>query len=113
MNMFKGHYTVHQLEDPHLSEVLAAESCPRRRSRLLVKYANLGCLLEKIGLSQTNNNAPFSHPDSPIVPMREANVQSISSALGEEFIANVLADFMSPAPDEPANKSHEHKGLTA
>lgn len=112
MKSFKGHFMVHQMEDPYISEVLSGESCPRRRSRLLVRYANVGCLLEKMGLTQMNNVVPLSRPDGTVAPVREPDSQSISSVLGEDFIANVLSDFMSPAPDDPIEKAREpNKGL--
>jgi hypothetical protein len=103
MSTYKGHYTVHAVEDPHISEILAGEPSARRRARLLVKYAELGCMLQKMGLTDLSSNMPASRPAGKVVHVDNTEIKSASATLGEEFITNVLADFMSPVSDAPSS----------
>lgn len=104
MSIHKGHYTVHAAENPHLAQILAGEPSARRRARLLVKYAELGCMLQNMGLPVMNSTLPSSGPPSPVVHVDDAlDFRSGSAALGGDFFENALADFMSPVADTPVD----------
>jgi hypothetical protein len=107
MNTFKGHYTIHASEHPHLSETLAGEASARRRARLLVTFAELGCMLQKMGLTGMNKTISVSHPGSSAVHMDNTETSPASAALGDEFVTNLLATFMSPPPDATGDEPGE------
>jgi hypothetical protein len=106
MTTHKGHYTVHASENPHLAEILAGEPSARRRARLLVKYAEFGCMLQKMGLPTTNGALPASGAPCPVVHVSDAlDVGSGSVALRGVFFDNLIAGYMSPVSDAPVDEA--------
>lgn len=98
--MVKGRFTVHEVEDAHIAEVLALEPSPRRRSRLLVRYANLGRMLEKMGVTEGSGVGARLQPAITISEAPQPQQPTVVTDLGDAFFANALSDFMSSARAE-------------
>lgn len=95
MTLLKGRFTVHEVEDAHIAEVLALEPSPRRRSRLLVRYANLGRMLEKMRLAEGDGIGTRLQPAIAISEAPQPQQATVITDLGDAFFANALSDFMS------------------
>jgi hypothetical protein len=98
MTSLKGRFTVHEVEDCHIAEVLAREPSARRRSRLLVRYADLGRMLEKMGVTGASGIGTVLQPAMAISGIPEP-APTLNTDLGHTFFANALGDYMSPEVD--------------
>jgi hypothetical protein len=98
MTSLKGRFTVHEVENRHIAEVLAREPSPKRRSRLLVRYADLGRMLEKMGVTGANGIGTVLQPAVAISGIPEPP-PTLNTDLGNTFFDNALADYMSHGVD--------------
>jgi hypothetical protein len=94
MKSHKIQVTTNSAGQPHLTERLDREASPRRRADLIKHLAELGAMLESVGLINIleSTTSPSNGTSMRTVPPPER--KPIKGELGDDFFANALADFM-------------------
>jgi len=100
MKSHKIQVTTNALEQPNLSAYLQVEPSAKRRANIIKRLAELGAMLEKMGLTNltTGSLATSSPPMRINASAHEGRL--LDADLGSEFFDNALSGFMtSPSQD--------------
>jgi hypothetical protein len=94
MKSHKIQVTTNSAGQPNLTERLDREPSPRRRADLIKHLAELGAMLESIGLTNLlgSTTSRSDATNMSIVPSSES--KPINGELGLDFFTNALADYM-------------------
>jgi hypothetical protein len=100
MKSHKTQVTTNAVAQPNLTDRLDRESSARRRADIIKRLAELGALLESMGLANLLGNViPRPHiDDTSKVTSQEDKPANVE--LGDDFFTNALASFMSASPQE-------------
>jgi hypothetical protein len=96
MRSHKIQVTINSPEQPNLSKYLEHEPSARRRANIIKRLAELGAMLEKIGLADLAQGS-LASPHLPTEQNRsQQEARLLGADLGDDFFANALSGFMSP-----------------
>ncbi|MDR6450300.1 UNVERIFIED_ORG: hypothetical protein ABIC54_000777 [Burkholderia sp. 1263] len=85
--------TTNSAGQPNLTERLDREPSPRRRADLIKHLAELGAMLESIGLTNILGSATCRSGGANMRIVLSSESKPIGD-LGDEFFINALADYM-------------------
>jgi hypothetical protein len=103
--------TINGLEQPNLTEYLQREPSARKRANIIKRLAELGAMLEKIGLADLTRGS-LASPHLPTTQKGSLPERRLLAAdLGDDFFANALSSFMSPSSEDSADDPSTGRSL--
>ncbi|MFM0125944.1 hypothetical protein P0D73_45195 [Paraburkholderia sp. RL18-101-BIB-B] len=94
MKSHKIQVTTNSAGQPNLTDRLDREPSPRRRADLIKHLAELGAMLESIGLTNILGSTTSRSDGTKMRIVPSPKSKPIKGELGDDFFTNALADYM-------------------